>query len=141
MASFASRASCAMLLCGLAAGGVLEQWLEDLQVTLPKGTVPPVEADVKIFLATVHVKATLDSLVCEGFQVGHVESTPHAAKEGLQVSVQTQKITVFCAGEVEYSTSVGLSGVADAQLRSAGAAGGVELLVPPWSLSQEAAPE
>eukprot|EP00435_Cladocopium_sp_Y103_P029809 s789_g7.t1 len=133
-----SRLICLLALFNIAAGGVLESWLADLRVSVPKGTVPPLEVDVKILLATVHVKVTLDALACEGFQVSQLDSTP-ITSQGL-VSASAQSVSVFCEGQVDYWTSLGLKGVASATLQTSSAAAQLSMTTPSWSLENQSAP-
>eukprot|EP00434_Breviolum_minutum_P030027 symbB.v1.2.026550.t1/scaffold2663.1/size73530/2 len=131
---------CVQFLFRLAEGGVVESWLNDLKVSVPKGTVPPFEADVKILLAKVHVKVTLDVLECEGLQVGSIDSEIAPRTSSEVTSLFAHKVTVFCQGQVDYWTSLGLKGVATATLETTNASGVLQVQTPSWSMESLVAP-
>ncbi|CAJ1403858.1 unnamed protein product [Effrenium voratum] len=120
-----------------AASGVFERWLAHQTLTLPKGTVPPFEADVKILLGNVHVKAEFGDLECHGFRVAALESVPEASA----IRVALRGVAANCSGQIEYSTSLGLSGYAGAVLTSENSSAQLRVASPAWDMLSPQPPE
>lgn len=118
-----------------ASAGGLEDWLMSLEITIPDGTIPPIEANVHILLVDVHISAQIHKIVCSGLQIGALNSRPKELDgESNAVAANAQQVALSCTASVDYQTSMlGTSGTATGQLHTEGASLSLSLQMPRWN--------
>eukprot|EP00931_Biecheleriopsis_adriatica_P066672 TRINITY_DN40970_c0_g1_i1.p1 TRINITY_DN40970_c0_g1~~TRINITY_DN40970_c0_g1_i1.p1 ORF type:complete len:1025 (-),score=162.90 TRINITY_DN40970_c0_g1_i1:41-3115(-) len=121
-----------------ASDGAFEDWLSKLKVTVPDGTIPPIETDVRILLVNVHLTVQIHEIVCEGINIGALDSRPEQRDAASAVTASAQRVALSCAASVDYKTSLlGMSGTATGRLHTADASVSLGLRMPRWNSTRD----
>jgi len=104
--------------------GDLEGWLATVKIAVPADAIKPIDVHFKILGVSHSAKIQVHSLECEGLRVGEEQLDGNIRKRtsgglsshllGRDLQLRVANVTLSCSGTVQYYTSMGISGSADA---------------------------
>ena len=130
--------------------GDLEGWLAAVKFVIPDGTTSPIRTTVEVLGVSITVEVRLRTLTCDGLRVGSLTGAlGGGARSGGgsggrdNLSLQADRVSLSCGGQVDYNTSLGLSGHAQGRVSTGGdgASLGVQLLLNSSDAAQPRLPD